>query len=138
MDMNKKITDMKYTIRRHLSKGDNFGHWQVRGYVTDSKQGDVIEYIDPTKQSIEMYDCRLYIQTGLAERIHNGTQKKKKPCAYIICESYEISESISPVSDECISFNPRSNPNWLMNQSEIINGNKYDAIVSSNINLYNL
>jgi hypothetical protein len=33
-----------YTIRRHLGRGKHYGWWQIREYITNSKQGAIVGY----------------------------------------------------------------------------------------------
>lgn len=102
-----------FTIRRHLSKGKNFGFWQIRGYISDSKQGAEVEYVNPETHSLILENCLLYNKVNESLKIFNGGEKN--PCAYIIFEKYSVIEKTdlqgNPIN---ISFNPKKNPNWLI------------------------
>jgi hypothetical protein len=125
-----------YTIRRHLGNGKHKGHFQIRGYVTDSKQGEEIAYVDPSTHTLEMYECKFYNNPNVAQKILGG--KSKQPCAWVICESYEISPKQSEsISDDEVRFNPKVNAHWTINEQESDNA-KVDAIISFGSKLYKL
>jgi hypothetical protein len=101
-----------FTIRRHLARGKYFGYFQIRGHVTDSKQGEVIEYVNPNTHSIIFNSCRLHNKINQSTKIFNGAQKE--PCAYIICTSYEVVEPIKIPGELEVNFNPKLSPHWRM------------------------
>lgn len=107
-----KQTEKRYTIRKHLSKGKNFGFWQIRGYITDSKQGAEIEYVNPATHSIELVNCLLYNKINAAKKIFEGGEKN--PCAYIIFQEYKVIERQNEMGAVEVSFNPKKCPNWLV------------------------
>jgi hypothetical protein len=124
-----------FTIRRHLSKGAQFGHFQVRGYKSDAVQGDVIEYVNPTTHKLIMRGCRLYVNEKLATRIFTGEQKKKKPCAYVICESFEVVPNDYQMKGDELEYNPRKSPNWVTG-GEVVNGQTFDTIHTEGARVY--
>ena len=67
----------KFTIRRHLSKGQYFGFFQVRGYITDSKQGEVLFYVNPETQNLVMQDCILHNKVNQSIKIFEGQNSRK-------------------------------------------------------------
>ena len=70
----------------HLGRGKHCGWWQVREYISNSKQGKIVEYIDPSKFTIILRTCYLYNKVVQAEKILNGAHKE--PCAWICVGSY--------------------------------------------------
>ena len=102
----------KFTIRRHLSKGQYFGFFQVRGYITDSKQGEVLFYVNPETQNLVMQDCILHNKVNQSIKIFEG--QNKRPCAYIICGKVEVKDA-TRVEGIKVSYNPKKSPNWTIN-----------------------
>lgn len=103
-----------YTIRRHLGKGKHFGWWQIREYITNSKQGAIVEYVDPAKFTIIFRNCFLYNRPNTAKKIFNGGHKQ--PCAWICAGSYvkdniEAAKIIDDMPTE-LEFNPKKAINW--------------------------
>lgn len=128
-----------YTIRRHLSKGKNFGHFQIRGHITDSKQGPVVEYVNPETHSIIFEDCKLHNKINQSRKIFDGANKQ--PCAYIICKEYLVVPKTLDPTDQEISFNPRQSPHWrkLVNGIDsIIDSQYFQFLITSNTKLYAL
>jgi hypothetical protein len=102
-----------YTIRRHLGRGPQKGHFQIRGYVKDYKQGDLVEYVNPETHTIIFTGCRLYNSTKTAQRILNGADKER--CAWIIAESYiVVPRQALPMGEE-LTYNPKISVNWELN-----------------------
>ena len=105
-----------YTIRMHLGRGKHCGWWQVREYISNSKQGKIVEYIDPSKFTIILRTCYLYNRVVQAEKILNGAHKE--PCAWICVGSYvkEDIELFSIVDENpyLLEYNPRKNKHWMV------------------------
>jgi hypothetical protein len=127
----------KFSIRKHLGKGQYFGFWQVRTALTESQQGEIVGYIDPSKFGLKCHNTKLYIRANLSAKIFLGTQKKKKPCAWILCESYEV--TLVNKAEYCdsiqISFNPRLHPDWLL-AGENVNRNSFKVLQTKNSKVY--
>jgi hypothetical protein len=123
-----------YTIRFHLGNDSHFGHYQVRLLKGKNSQGDVVEYINPSTHSLLMVNCRLYKSDTISANILSGKQKKKKPCAWVICESYTICD-VLPTTDNEITFNPRKSADWLLNGQEC-NDITPDVISTNSNKLY--
>jgi hypothetical protein len=125
-----------YTIRRHLGKGEQFMHYQIRTQKSARTQGDIVEYVNPDTHSIVFKGCTLFNNEKLSAKILDGTQKKKKPCAWIICESYEIVEKQSIDSDDVhLRFNPRVSAHWELD-GMIVDGEQFDVVVMKEAKLY--
>jgi len=104
-----------YTIRRHLGKGKHFGWWQIREYITNSKQGGIVEYVDPSKFTIIFRTCYLYNRPNTAKKILEGANKQ--PCAWICAGSY-VKDNVEDVeiADDMpteLEFNPKKAINWI-------------------------
>ena len=127
------------TVRFHLGRGANFMHYQIRGLKGKSGQSsEIIEYVDPEKHSIVFHNCRLHNQAKASQKILDGGDKK--PCAWLIAESYEVIETIPPTGNQ-IAFNPRKSAHWnLMNGNEIIQDNidgmEFKTITTNSNKLY--
>lgn len=125
-----------FKIRRNLKKGAEYGFMQVSVSDTNSKLGATVEMINPDTHSIEMYGCKLWNVKGTAEKILNGAYKER--CAWVVCDSYEVVEAVSPISEDELSYNPRMASNWLDNDLNDVDKNSYDVIVTSGVKLFHL
>ena len=130
-----------YTIRMHLGNGKHKGWWQIREYITNSKQGGIVEYVDPSKFTIILRTCLLYNRVVQAEKIMNGAHKE--PCAWICVGSYVIEDkSIVEVLDDSpteVSYNPRKSIHWNeVSKSDLysIDGEEFSYIYSNGTKLY--
>mgnify|MGYP003134386424 CR=1 FL=1 len=129
---------MKYAIRRNL--GNKFkGFWQISECPTNSKIGKLIGFIDGTKQSIIMSECLLYNSLGTSEKIYKGRNLDKKVhkerCAWIVCDSYEITDIINVNNDIEISFNPRKSPHFI-SEGKNVDKTKHEILFSSDYKIY--
>jgi hypothetical protein len=102
----------KFTIRKHLTKGEYFGFWQIRGYITDSKQGEIVQYVNPNTHTLILENCLLHNKVNAAIKIFEGGEKN--PCAYIIFEAYQVIPLQEPISEKLVSYNPRNCPHWIV------------------------
>lgn len=112
------MNNPKFTIRRHLGNGKHEGHFQIREYKSPRVQGDLVGYVNPSTHTLKMYECKLFNNDELAGRILTGEQAKKKPCAWIICEEFDIvSNDEIELSDYDntteVTYNPRVAKNWM-------------------------
>ena len=127
---------MNYAIRRNL--GNKFkGFWQISECPTNSKIGKLIGFIDGTKQSIIMSECLLYNSLGTSKKIFEGQDKKvyKERCAWIVCESYEVTDIVGVNNDIEISFNPRKSPHFMCEEVNV-DKQKFDILFSSDYKIY--
>lgn len=102
----------KYTIRRHLGRGEHQGHFQIREYKSAKTQGDIVTHVDPEKFSIIFKGCKLFNKEERAKLTFEGL--KKKPCAWVICEDYSIVPKL-PVGNVELTYDPRKAINWICN-----------------------
>ena len=124
-----------FTIRRHLGKGANFMHFQIRGHVTDSKQGDIVEYVNPDTHSIVFNGCRLHNKVNQSNKILSGANKA--PCAWLIAESYEVVAKQSVDSDDVhLRFNPRISANWELVGLGVADDMTFDQVVMKEAKLF--
>lgn len=117
-----------YTIRRHLGRGPQKGHFQIRGYVKDYKQGEVVEYVNPETHSVIFKGCRLHNSEKTATRIINGASKE--PCAWIIAESYEIIPRVNQAEGEKLTYNPRKAVNWILSEDTNADKIRFETITT--------
>ena len=108
---------MKYTVRRHLGRGKNYGDFQIRGYVTDSKQGDVIEYVNPNEFNIQFHNVKLFNKVNPSLNIFTGKTSKS-------------------LSGEGIQFNPKANPFWTDSKGQNIDGKSFTIVNMNSNKLY--
>jgi hypothetical protein len=124
---------MSYRIRFHLARGEHYKHWQIKNSV-----GSVV-YVDPSKHSIVLKRCILHIQLGACMKVFNGGSKR--PCAWVIAESFKIIPFAKPRFDFEVAFNPRLNLHWaLLRGHKVIVKNidksRIDLLVSSGRSLF--
>jgi hypothetical protein len=126
-----------YTVRRHLSKGENFGHFQIRTRITDAKQGEVVEYINPDTHNITFVGCSLFNRVNQANKILEGGHKN--PCAWLICDSYIITEKAQeePTGEE-LRYNPREAKNWILNGLEVADKMTFNIIRTYGTKLFTI
>jgi len=123
-----------FAIRRDLRRGKTNGFFQIREAVSPKKMSSVVDYIDGTKYDIIMHECELYINENISEKIHSGRYPKKRPCAWIVCNRYEVVKRTEKTGSD-ITYNPRVDPNYRY-EGENVNGKKYNTLTQSNNKIY--
>ena len=123
----------KYKIRFNLGKGVFFMKWKVT-----SPEGDT-EYLDPSRFTIIMRNCKLRNQPSTAQKIHDGANKTV--CAWIDAEDVEVMEDydidINWYNDKRINFNPRKQPNWVYeNDIENLDNKEFSLLTTSGRSVY--
>lgn len=122
----------KIKVRFNLGKGINFMKWKV------SYPDGRIEYHNPTDVQLVMKGTQLKNHKGVAKKIFEGGEKVV--CAWVLCEEIEILTSgfnQSDLTGERLCYNPRVQPNWLLN-GEIVDGVKYPRIESVDNKLFKI
>ena len=110
--------------------------WQVK-----DEEGNVSFY-EPSEVSLRLRNCFLRNQSGTAKKIHQGISKVV--CAWIECESVEVESFISITKGFNLSYNPRVNPYWRMNNenspchNENIDGKLFPEVLSSDRKLFSV
>jgi hypothetical protein len=118
----------KSKIRFNLGKGKNYLKWKVERPELNT------EYLDPNEIQLVLRNCELKNNQKSANNIFNGANKTV--CAWVLCESVEIKTSdFQSHSDNRISYNPRIQPNWMLN-GENVDNQKFDVIVSDGRRLF--
>ena len=122
-----------YKIRFHLGRGDNFMKWQVR-----STDGNVVQYYEPEKFQIAMFNATLKVQLGASNKIHEGACKTV--CAWVQCEDFQVLGQSDLVkkgeSDFYVRFNPRVNPNWTDASANRINDENFNLLITEGRNIF--
>jgi hypothetical protein len=112
-----------HKIRFNLGRGVNYMKWKVE--YPDKR----VEYLDPEKVQLIMYDCTLKNNRKVAQRILDG-EITKMVCAYILCERIEIlAENFLGESNINVRYNPKVFPYWTVLGTNTDNM-KYDKIFS--------
>jgi hypothetical protein len=117
-------------VRFNLGRGKNYMKWKVT-YPTG-----VIEYHDPNQVQLMMVNCRLKNRKNIAEKIKEGAHKEI--CAWVLCDGLEVikpEEGKIPSSKLEIKYNPRLQPNWVLEGANI-NNSHINIIVSVGKKLY--
>lgn len=124
-----------FTVRRHLGRGANFMHYQIRGHVTDAKQGAVVEYVNPDTHSIVFKGCRLHNKVNTSKKIFEGDHKS--PCAWLICESYEVIPKSTVISTDIhLRFNPKVSPHWNTEENDNVDNDSFDTVTMKEAKLF--
>ena len=115
-------------IRFNLGKGKNYLKWKVE------RPGKETEYLDPNEVQLVLRNCELKNNQTSSKKIFDGANKRV--CSWVLCESMEIkTNDFSSHSENQIRYNPRVQPNWLLN-GENVDGQKFDTIISDGKNLF--
>ena len=115
-------------IRFNLGKGKNYLKWKVERPEKET------EYLDPNEVQLVLRNCELKNNQKSAQEIFQGDYKKV--CSWVLCESVEIKRNdFSSHSENQIRYNPRVQPNWLLN-GENVDGQKFDTIISDGRRLF--
>lgn len=111
---------MRYQVRFHLGKGENFGKWQVKG-------PGGIQYHDPAKATLTMLDCQLRNQRGTAQKVHDGANKSV--CAWVDCNELMVSGPVEMLGVP-VSYNPRVAPYWRNFSGQNIDNRRIEVLRS--------
>jgi hypothetical protein len=108
------MTNKRYKVRFNLGRGENYMKWKV----VDPK--GVTSYYFPTGVQLRMTGCTLKNNKAAAKRIYRG-ESNKVVCAWVLCEKMDLvtEEFAQPVTNR-LKFNPRTAPNWQLEQGEHI------------------
>ena len=112
------MTNKRYKVRFNLGRGENYMKWKV----VDPK--GVTSYYFPTGVQLRMTGCTLKNNKAAAKRIYRG-MSNKVVCAWVLCEKLDIitehfSQSDTQPDAYRLKFNPRTAPNWQLEQGEHI------------------
>ena len=102
----------KIKVRFNLGAGKHYMKWKIEGPLG-------VEYHDPNKVQLVMYNCKLKNNKKTAQKIFDGTHKTV--CAWILCDSVDINYLDTPHYEtksglNQIKYNPRVAPNWVLNE----------------------
>jgi len=118
-------------VRFHLGKGENFMKWKVENPKTKD-----IEFFNPDDVQLEMYNCKLTNSPKTAMKIFSG-EMDKSPIAWVVCEDVDISSVVEPVDpEERLSYNPRTAPNWLDSDGDIVDNYVFEKLVTFGRGVY--
>lgn len=113
-----------HKIRFNLGRGVNYMKWKVE--YPDKR----VEYLDPEKVQLIMYNCTLKNNRKVAQRILDG-EITKMVCAYILCERLEIlTENFLEESNISVRYNPKVFPYWTVGGSPSDSTEIYGMIFS--------
>ena len=111
--------------------------WQVKYLGTEYGGDDEVQYHDPSKVQLALFDCKLVVQPSAAKKIHDGACKTV--CAWIQCQEVQIlpiDRIGKNLGDFSIRFNPHVNPNWVDPGNNNISGDKFDLIMTEDRSLF--
>ena len=126
-------------VRFNLGRGKNFMKWKVQ------YPNGAVEYYAPSEVQLIMKGCQLRNHKGVAQKIFDGGNKTV--CAWVLCNDIEIVnmsttnyiKTFMQFDTFCdrIKYNPRVQPNWLLN-GEVVDNKHFDSIGSVDFGLYKL
>jgi hypothetical protein len=118
-------------VRFHLGKGENFMKWKVENPKTKD-----VDFFAPDDVQLEMYNCKLTNSPKTAMKIFSG-EMDKSPIAWVVCEDVDISSVVEPVDpEERLSYNPRTAPNWLDSDGDIVDNYVFEKLVTFGRGVY--
>lgn len=127
----------KRKVRFNLGRGKNYLKWKVE-IPNESNKSNTF-YYDPNLYQLVMTGCILKNNKKTSEKIFNGSNKSV--CAWILCDMVEIKKIdhkiILPSNLTQIRYNPRIQPNWIINDSNADNL-EIDMIVSDGKKLFSI
>ena len=123
----------RFKVRFNLGRGDNYKKWKI------THPSGEVEYIEPDKWRLFMWEVELKNNRKTAERIYNG--ENKSVCSWILCNNICIKPYPSTWRSEDykggeIKYNPRVKPHWVHNDKDVDN-ERFQFIFSSNKQLFN-
>lgn len=119
-------------VRFNLGKGVNYMKWKIQ-YPNGN-----VEYHRPADVQLVMKNCQLRNHKKTAQKIFDGANKTV--CAWVLCEEIEIRFKNFAKWDlicERIKYNPRVQPNWLLNDV-IVDNQSVEVIGSIDYGLYKI
>lgn len=130
-----------YTVRRHLGRGEHYGWFQIRKRITDAKQGEVVEYVNPETHMIRFKGVTLHNKVNQSQKILDG--EHKKPCAWLICMEYDVMEVLEPrevprfkgIYPNELRFNPRESAYWK-HCDQIADDMEFISVITIGTQLY--
>ena len=118
----------RFKVRFNLGRGVKYLKWKIEHPDKEP------EYLDPNEVQLVLRNCELKNNQKSAQEIFQGDYKKV--CSWVLCESVEIkTNDFSTHSENQIRYNPRVQPNWLMNDKNV-DGEKFDTIISDGRRLF--
>lgn len=125
-----------FGVRRNLG-AVNKGFLQIHELESKSKikSGSKDILVNPSTHMIVMYGCYLHNSSTRAEKINKGEIHKER-CAWISCDRYDIVE-LSDVNGDEISYNPRVNPFFSLNGSNV-DKQTFDLIVTNGVKIFKI
>lgn len=140
MRRNKK----RFQVRFHLGKGQNHMKWQVKdaGNNPASNNGKAdIDYYNPDKVDIVMYQCKLGNHPSTARKIYEGAHKTV--CAWVECDMVEIKYRSSPNFQEQdtsdmiqYKYNPRKNIHWFTDEDSNVDDHEFMILSTKGKSIY--
>ena len=130
--MGKPLTmEREFKVRFHLGKGANYLKWRVENLDTG-----VVEFFYPIDYGLSLDNCKLYNQTGAANKIFEG--ENKTVCAWIMAENVRIitPSNVCKIDKNSISYNPRKKPYWVDAGGNNVDKKQYDYLETQGRQLY--
>ena len=128
-----------YKIRFHLGRGDDFMKWQVKTLVSDGT--DIVQYFEPEKYQLAMFDAKLKVQLGTSKKIHEGACKTV--CAWVECDMVDVHYKKDPAFSEVdtknlrkYKYNPKKNIHWFTSKQDNVDNKQLVKMHTNSRALY--
>lgn len=112
---------MRYQVRFHLGKGENYGKWQVKALHG-------VRYYDPATVSLTLLDCQLRNQPATAQKVYDGANKSV--CAWVDCNEVLVDGPADHVGLP-VSYNPKVAPYWRNMAGDRIDKQRIEVLRSN-------
>ena len=114
-----------YKIRFHLGAGKHYKFWQIK-----NKNDKVIQYCDPSKVQLILYNCELINKKTTASKVLKT--QIRDVCGWIKCEHYEVLEKKeNNINLKMVIYDPKVMDHWhFENNYDNIDGTKFKEIIT--------
>jgi hypothetical protein len=124
---------MKYEVRFHLLKGENYMKWQVKCYDKINKS-KIVKYYSPQEYEFVLNDCKLVNNLNKAKKVFAA--QKKDVSGWIECsEVIAIKSKTSKPELKRIKYNPIVDVHWRIDE-EIADGKEFKRLVTNSNKVY--
>ena len=133
------MNNERYEVRFHLGRGAHFKHWQVKTYIGSRKVATT--FYDPDIFSLQMFDCSLYNNRRVAQKVKNSGSKDV--CGWIKCKRVDVLKGDFMWEDyrslERLYYNPINDIHWRRDGDDGTfnwDNSEYDSLITWNKNVY--
>jgi hypothetical protein len=115
-----------YEVRFHLGAGENYKFWQIK-----NKKQKIVEYYDPFKYQLFLYNCELINKPTVANKVHKT--QVRDVCGWIKCSEFKIIENNQQNREnlKMVVYDPKMDTYWhFENEQNNIDGKKFNELIT--------